>query len=72
MNSVCIQLHLSHIDATLPSTLQLTLIIPPSCISRLVLRSLSRLRVMTGDSSLSGREDTAAPILTPAVRVRGG
>lgn len=55
-----------------PRLLQLTLLIPLSCISRLVLCSISQLSVMRSDSSLSGRKDTAAPILTPAVRVRGG
>uniref|UniRef100_A0A3Q4GZA1 Si:dkey-35i13.1 n=1 Tax=Neolamprologus brichardi TaxID=32507 RepID=A0A3Q4GZA1_NEOBR len=53
----------------LPATLQLAPIIPLSCISRLVLGSISRLRVMTSVSSLSGREGTTAPVLTPAVRV---
>lgn len=67
-----IQLQLSHIDEALPSTLQLTLIIPLSCISRLVLWSIPQLRMMTSGSSLSAREDTTAPIHTPAVRVRGG
>lgn len=68
----CIQLQLTHIDETLSSTLQPTLINPLSCISRLVLLSKCEVTAMTSDSSLSGGEDTAAPLLTRAVRVRGG
>lgn len=57
MNQTCIQLQLSHTDKALPSILQLTPIIPPSCISRLVLASISQPRAMTSVSSLSGGED---------------
>lgn len=65
------QLHLTHIDETLSSTLRPTQVIPLGCISRLVLGSVAEVTPMTNDSSLSG-EDTAAPIVTHVVRVPGG
>lgn len=71
MNQAYIQIPLPHTDEALPSTLQLILIIPLSCISRLVVCFISQLRAMTSDSSLSEREDTSAPTLTSAVTVRG-
>lgn len=72
MNQVRIQSRLRHIDGTFASTSPLTLIIPLSCINRLVLRPLSQRAVTRSDTSLAGREDAADPILTPAVRVQGG
>lgn len=57
MDRACFRLQLPHIYEALPSTLQLSLIIPLSSISRLALRSISHL---------------TAPFLTPAVMVRGG
>lgn len=60
-----------HIFMRLCPRLYSSLIILLSCISRLALRSIAQLPVMTSDSSLSGREDTSAPVLTPAVTVRG-
>lgn len=69
MNHVLLQLQLSYIYEALPLTLQLTLIIPLSCISRLALSLISQLSVMTSGSSLSEREDTTVPVLTLAAAV---